>query len=411
MSADLRTTAASVATGSDWGRANSVGDGTPTVGSWLEDPGFGVYVHFPFCLHRCHYCDFNAYEGQHDLHAPYVGALLDDIGRFDGDRGPATSVFFGGGTPTVLEPADLALVLRAVTEGIGIAPGAEVTVEANPETVDERKFEALLAAGFNRFSIGVQSLVSRVLKGLGRTHSPGVALRAVRAARRAGVTNLNVDLIYGSAWETPADWARSLDGVIEERPDHISAYALTVEDGTPLATLVATGRVADVDPDVQWERYMTAQHRLSAAGYVRYEISNWATPGMASSHNVLYWSAGDYAGFGAGAHGHLGGHRWWTRRLPRDFIAAVDGGCSPEQGSEMLPVDARAGEALVLGLRLRSGVELAGFVRRFGHDALADRAGPIADLESLGVLEISDGWLRLADSATLVSSDVSCRLL
>ncbi|MDQ4145545.1 MAG: radical SAM family heme chaperone HemW [Actinomycetota bacterium] len=380
-------------------------------GQWLAQPGFGVYVHIPFCLRRCHYCDFNAYQHQDELYVPYVDALVRDIQRWEGAARPASSVFFGGGTPTVLDAPSLGRILRAVRERIGIAAGAEITVEANPETVDAHFFEALLKQGFNRVSIGVQSLVPGVLERLGRTHSAERAFQALSDARRAGVADLNADLIYGSPWERPADWRASLDGVIDAGPDHVSAYALTVEEGTPLARLVATGKVVDVDPDLQADRYEWAQERLAAAGYQRYEISNWARPGRASRHNVLYWSAGDYLGFGAGAHGHLSGRRWWSLRLPREYIGAVRRGESTLEGSERLDADERAAEALVLGLRLASGIDVSEFASRFGPRALDSRAPQIASLERDGLVAASAGRLRLTDRGTALANDVAARLL
>jgi oxygen-independent coproporphyrinogen-3 oxidase len=381
------------------------------TGEWSAEPGFGIYVHIPFCKHRCHYCDFNTYEGRDDLHDAYVDALVDDIRSWTGQSRPATSVFFGGGTPTLLPAEHLGRILRALEDTAGIEDGAEVTVEANPETVGRPYFDRLLYAGFNRVSIGVQSLVPRVLVGLGRTHSPERALDAIAAARAAGFTDVNADLIYGSPWERPEDWVASLRGVIEAGPDHVSAYALTIEEGTPLSTLIATGRVPDVDPDVQADRYGVAEESLAAAGLERYEVSNWAVPGHASRHNVLYWSAGDYLGFGAGAHAHVAGRRWWSLRLPRDYIAAARSGSSTEAGAEELEPDARAGEALMLGLRLRSGVDLDGFARRFGGDGLARREAVLDDLVARGLLERDGPVVRLAPAATLVANDVLCRLL
>lgn len=379
-------------------------------GRWLEIPGFGVYVHIPFCRHRCHYCDFNTYERQDALHHCYVDALVREIECSGGSDRAATSVFFGGGTPTLLPPRSLGRILQAVRDRIGIEVDAEITVEANPETVDQETFAALLEAGFNRVSIGVQSLAEHVLRGLGREHSGHRAIDAIRAARRAGVTDINADLIYGSPWESGADWRRSVAGVVAEEPDHISAYALTVEEGTPLATLVRTRRVPDVDPDVQAERHEVACELLSGAGYGRYEISNWSRPQRASRHNVLYWSAGDYLGFGAGAHAHLDGRRSWALRLPRDFIAAVEGGRSTVEGSEIVPDPDRAGEALMLGLRLASGVEVAAFHRRFGA-GFTSRAAIIEELEGAGLLQRRAGWLHVASEATLIANEVFCRLV
>lgn len=380
------------------------------MGRWTADPGFGIYVHIPFCKHRCYYCDFNTYEGQDSLHEAYVDALVSDILRSDGGR-PATSVFFGGGTPTLLPPAQLGRILRAIEQTSGISPGAEVTVEVNPETVDERVFEDLLSVGFNRVSIGVQSLVPKVLLGLGRTHSAERALDAIGAARRAGVDDLNADLIYGSPWETHEDWVRSLEGVIGAAPDHISAYALSVEEGTPLSTLVATGRVPDVDPDTQAARHGVASDMLGVAGYERYEVSNWAMPGRASAHNVLYWCAGDYLGFGAGAHGHIQGRRFWVTRLPRDFIAAVGSGSSTTAGDEILDEDARAGEALMLGLRLSSGVGLDAYALRFGWDALDRRTAALRQLQESGLVEWAGSWIRMTTRGTLLGNEVGSSLL
>jgi len=380
-------------------------------GEWTAEPGFGVYVHIPFCRHRCHYCDFNTYEGLDALFAPYVDALVADIDRWVGASSPATSVFFGGGTPTLLAPQQLGRILAALRARTGIESEAEITVEVNPETVDEPVFTALLQAGFNRFSIGIQSLAPHVLEGLGRTHSADRALEALAAARRAGASDLNADLIYGSPWERPGDWVRSLDGVIAAGTDHVSAYALTVEEGTPLHTLVATGRVPDVDGDVQAERHAVADEYLRAAGFDRYETSNWARPGRASRHNVLYWSGGNYAGFGAGAHAHVDGRRWWSERLPRDFIAAVEDRASTEAGFELLDDSQRGPEALMLGLRLTSGVDLSALKVLYGEEFLVAREPEIERLVTSGLLEQSGSWLRLAQRSTMLANDIICRLL
>ena len=386
----------------------------------------GLYLHVPFCAHRCHYCDFNTYAGLDDQIPRYVAALRADL-RAVAAAGPRavapadahlpaewpafTSLFVGGGTPTLLPSGDLAGILTLAREVLPFAADAEVTVEANPETVDAAAFEALLEAGFNRFSMGVQSLAPKVLEGLGRTHSAERGLQALDDAREAGFEDLNADLIYGSPWERPEDWVASLRGVLEAGPDHISAYSLTVEEGTPLHTLVATGRVPDVDPDVQADRHGAASDLLAAAGYGRYEVSNWARPGRASRHNVLYWSAGDHVGFGAGAHSHVGGSRWWDVRLPRDYTAAAMTGRSTVEGSENLEPDARAGEALMLGLRLVSGIDIEGFEARFGTAALQARSEEIRSLRSAGLVEETATHLRLTTDGTLLANEALCRLL
>jgi putative oxygen-independent coproporphyrinogen III oxidase len=380
---------------------------------WTADPGFGVYVHIPFCRHRCHYCDFNTYEGKDELHGPYVDALVKHIG----DRWtqnfvpPATSAFFGGGTPSLLPPADLRRILDAVRATVGIATEAEITVEVNPETVDERVLAELLEAGFNRLSIGVQSLAGPVLAALGREHTAGRALQAIAAARAAGFEDINADLIYGSPWESDEDWTTSIEGVVAAAPDHVSAYALTVEAGTPLATMVATGRAPDVDPDVQAARYEAAEVALANAGYMRYEVSNWARPGHECRHNLLYWSGGDYLGLGAGAHGHMRGRRYWSVRLPSEFIARASEGADTEAGHEQLSADERAGEALMLGLRLTDGIVERDFGRRYGTRQLAMRAPAIEDLIALGLLERAGGRLRIAPATTLLGDEVARRLL
>ena len=381
------------------------------MGRWQAEPGFGVYVHVPFCLHRCHYCDFNTYEGLEALYEPYVDAVVADIGRWPHARPPATSVFFGGGTPTLLPPASIARLLDSIGSTFGIAPGAEVTIEANPETVDVPRFTELRAAGVNRVSIGVQSLAGRVLAKLGRTHDAGTALTAFDAARTAGFDDVNLDVIYGSPWETPEDWDVTLRGLVERSPEHVSAYALTVEEGTPLHTLVATGRVPDVDPDVQAERYARAEDTLGAAGYERYEVSNWARPGRASAHNVLYWSAGNYAGFGAGAHAHNEGQRWWNVRLPRDFIERVDTGASTVEGGETLSPEVRGGEALMLGLRLKEGIDVEAFDERFGSSILASRGGELVRLQEAGLVVAERGRIKLTDRGTFLANEVAAGLL
>lgn len=380
-------------------------------GQWTAEPGFGVYVHIPFCRHRCHYCDFNTYEGLDDLHDAYVEALIRQIQSAESTPRTATSVFFGGGTPTLLAPKELGRILEAVDDRYGIQPGAEITVEANPETVDTQAFRELRAAGFNRVSMGVQSLSEKVLRGLGRTHSAQVALDALGAARAGGIENVNADLIFGSPWETEAEWRDTLHGLVAAQPAHISAYALTVEEGTPLATLVATGRVADVDPDVQAVRYEVAEEVLGAAGYRRYEVSNWALADRWSRHNVLYWCAGEYAGFGAGAHGHLAGRRYWNERLPREFIARLSAGREAKAGEERLGGLDRAAEAMVLGLRLSSGVAGEGFTGRFGESAWRELVRRLEPGVAAGLVEVSSGAVRLTPRGILFHSEVARALL
>ncbi|MGH2688414.1 MAG: radical SAM family heme chaperone HemW, partial [Actinomycetota bacterium] len=317
-------------------------------------------------------------------------------------------VFVGGGTPTQLPPASLGRFLAAVRYAFALDPQAEVTVEANPETVDEAVFAALRAEGFNRVSIGVQSLAPGVLRRLDRVHSAERALGALRAARSAGFERLNGDLIFGTPGETDDDWLRSLEGVLGAGVDHVSAYALTVEPSTPLASAVARGLVAPPDEDVQADRYETAERVLAQAGLVRYEISNWAAPRSWCRHNLVYWTGGDYFGFGAGAHGHHGGRRAWNVRLPRTYIERIP---SVEEGSELLCGPRRREEAAILGLRLAGGLDRAAFARRWGADPVALWGSELEGLRAAGLVEVTGGAVRPAARGFLLNGEIARRLL
>jgi oxygen-independent coproporphyrinogen-3 oxidase len=301
----------------------------------------------------------------------------------------ATSVFVGGGTPSLLAPAQLASVLAEVPR----RPGCEVTVECNPETVTEERLAGYAAAGVTRISLGVQSLVPSVLAALGREHDPGAVELAVAAVRRVGFASWNLDLIYGAAGETAADWRRTLEGVLALEPPHVSAYALTVEPGTPLADDPARAP----DDDVQAEAYLAAEAALTGVGLVNYEISNWARPGHECRHNLLYWSAGPYRGFGCAAHSHADGRRWWNVRTPERYVAAVRAGRSAEAaGEELAPADRRL-EALQLSLRTRAGVPV-------GALAADDRD----ELEGLVVPQ--GDRLVLSVQGRLLANEVAVRL-
>ncbi len=296
------------------------------------DSRFGVYVHIPFCASRCDYCDFATWTDRDHLIERYVDACVADLSRRrEAGQARATSVFFGGGTPSLIPADDLARILGAIER----ADGAEVTVECNPDTVDAAKLATYAAAGVNRLSFGVQSMVPHVLAALGRTHDPANVVRAVELARAAGFTRLNVDLIYGTPGESPDDWRRSLDGALALGVDHVSAYALTVEPATALGRQVAAGAPAP-DDDLQADAYAQADAVLSAAGLCWYEVSNWAAPGEECRHNELYWSGDEYVGIGCAAHGHTDGTRWWNVRTPERYIAAIEARTSPVGGSETL---------------------------------------------------------------------------
>jgi oxygen-independent coproporphyrinogen-3 oxidase len=320
----------------------------------------------------------------------YVDALAAEVRRAVVAGQPAaTSVFVGGGTPSLLTAAQL----RSVLAEVPLCPGAEVTVECNPETVTEERLAGYAAAGVNRISLGVQSLVPSVLASLGREHDPAEAVSAVAAVRAVGFASWNLDLIYGAAGETADDWRRTLDGVLELDPPHISAYALTVEPGTPLADDPARAP----DDDVQAEAYLAAESAFTGAGLTNYEISNWARPGHECRHNLLYWDAGEYRGFGCAAHSHAGGRRWWNVRTPERYVAAVRAGRSTEAaGEELVPADRRL-EALQLAIRTRAGVPS-------GALAAEDRA----ELDGLVVPE--GDRLVLSVQGRLLANEVAVRL-
>jgi oxygen-independent coproporphyrinogen-3 oxidase len=363
---------------------------------------FGVYVHVPFCAHRCDYCDFATWTDRSHLMVDYVDACVVDIERRFADQSlpRATSVFFGGGTPSLLD-ADL---LVRILDAIPREPGAEVTVECNPDSVDAAKLSAYRKAGVDRLSFGVQSSRVHVLAALGRTHDRANVARSIATARATGFARVSVDLIYGTPGETIADWRATLDDVLALEPDHVSAYALTVEPATPLGKRVAAGESRGPDDDDQADKYAIADDRLAAAGLMWYEISNWSRPGQECRHNLLYWTGGDYLAIGCAAHGSTRGRRWWTVRTPEEYIERVseNGSEGTEAGSETLAPAARAEEAFSLAIRLRGGVAV---------DPAA--AATVEDLAAGGLLDRDAAPERavLTRTGRLMGSDVTARLL
>jgi putative oxygen-independent coproporphyrinogen III oxidase len=318
----------------------------------------GIYVHVPFCLTRCGYCDFNAYAGLDHLASRYVTALLREAELAAPAWGDVevVSIFHGGGTPTTLEVADLKAVIARLRSAFEVTPDAEVTIEANPDTVDEVTLAGLLEAGFARLSMGAQSFDRTVLAALERIHQPDSVRRAFRAARVAGYDNVNLDLIYGAAGETAASWQRTLEEAIAMAPEHVSAYALTIEPSTPLGRAVERGDVPGPDPDLQAEMFETACLMLGEAGYAHYEVSNWAKPGYACRHNLGYWERRPYVGLGAGAHGYRDRRRTWNVRPPEEYLRLVEAGELPVGGFEVLePADAYL-EEVFLRLRILRGI-------------------------------------------------------
>ena len=339
---------------------------------------FGFYVHVPFCATRCGYCDFNTYtatelgaDGGHrasrDTYPDQAAAEIRFARRVLSSPGPASppavpvsTVFFGGGTPTLLAPGQLGGLLRVIDGEFGLAAGAEVTVEANPETITPQVLAQLRAEGITRISFGMQSAEPRVLAVLDRVHQPGRPAQCARWAREAGFEHVSLDLIYGTPGETDDDWRRSLDAALAAGPDHISAYALIVEDGTRLAARVRRGELPAPDDDVMADRYLIADEVLTAHGLSWYEVSNWAaTPADRCAHNLLYWTGADWWGVGPGAHSHVGGTRWWNVKHPAAYGARVGAGCSPGLAREVLTQRQQWLERVLLRTRLVTGCPLA----------------------------------------------------
>ena len=356
---------------------------------------FGVYVHVPFCRHRCDYCAFATYTDRDHLMEAYAEACVTELQRAVEREGMpvATSVFVGGGTPSRL-PGDL---LASVLAAVPVAAGAEVTVECNPEDVTAELLDTYRSAAVTRVSLGVQSTVGHVLEGLGRRHGPAHVTRAAALVADAGFDSWNMDLILGGAGETDADWERSLADVLAlpVPPPHVSAYALTVEPGTPL------DRSPDRHPDddVQAERYETADRVLSAAGYRWEEISNWALPGHGCRHNRLYWDQGDYRGIGSAAHSHRAGRRWWNVRTPDRYVSLVDADDSTVAGEEVLDGERRRFEALALALRTSTGVPSA----ELPDDP--DLEGLVERVDGRAVLTVQGRLLANAVTGYLVDRD------
>jgi putative oxygen-independent coproporphyrinogen III oxidase len=345
---------------------------------------FGIYVHVPFCTVRCGYCDFNTYTlTELGVDGASVGTYadvalreLEMATRVLGPRAPVVkTVFFGGGTPTVLAACDLVRVLDGIRTRFGLAEGAEVTTEANPDSVTTSSLQTLATGGFTRISFGMQSAVPHVLATLERTHDPVNVAKAVQAAKTAGL-KVSVDLIYGTPGESLMDWRTSLDAAIELEPDHVSAYALVVEEGTKLGAQVRRGQVPAPQDDDEAAKYELADEVLAAAGFNWYEVSNWArTEADRCRHNEAYWSDGDWWGVGPGAHSHVGGVRWWNVRHPNAYAARLNAGLSPAAGRELLTEDQRYDERVLLAIRLVDGLPIDD-LRPEGATAVA---GLIAD--------------------------------
>ncbi len=348
---------------------------------------FGVYVHIPFCRHRCDYCAFATWTDRDNIMDVYVDAVIADIkSKVAAGMPIADTVFFGGGTPTRLDPELIARIVRAIP----VSENAEITIECNPDDVTIEMMATYVDAGVNRISMGVQSMVDHVLVSLGRTHDPANVVLAVEAARAAGITSINLDLIYGVHGESIDDWRTTVVHAIEMNPTHISAYGLTVEAGTPLADDPSR----HPDDDDQADKYVLVDDLLCSAGMHNYEISNWALPGHECRHNQVYWSQGNYTGFGCAAHSHLDGRRWWNMRTPERYIDAVQKGESVEAADEVLDDATRTREALELSLRTSHGVP----------------AGTLDTVFLEGLVTVVGERIVLTRKGRLLANEVSLRL-
>ncbi len=393
-----------------------------------------LYVHIPFCEQRCPYCNFNTFAGLNHLMAPYVEALETELALWSEVLGKieVVTLYFGGGTPSLLPIGLLAMVLEAVYRFFHVHGLEEISLEANPGTLDLHYLRGLRDLGINRLSLGIQSLDDGELKALGRLHSRREALEAYRWAREAGFDNVNLDFIYGLPGQELPAWQKTLQEAISLQPDHLSLYALTVEEGTKLARAIALGLLPAPDPDVQAEMFQWAEGALGEAGYQHYEISNWARPGHQCLHNLAYWRLRPYLGVGAGAHSCLWEgsryYRFWNISSPRRYITRLKNGpttlkaaasslkdvlgqmpqlAGVEEGGPSEAVQ----EALMMGLRLLEGVDVKELEERFGESLLEWRLPQVEELSELGLLELRGRRLRLTASGLLLANEVLVRLL
>ena len=391
----------------------------------------GLYIHVPFCKTKCPYCDFNTYQGIENLIGPYLGAVTAELAMWGSVlQGPAVNtIFLGGGTPSYLPDDHLADLLGAARNAYPVRADAEITVEANPDDLDRSKCGALLSQGVNRLSIGVQSLDPGLLDQLGRRHGPDQAIEAFQIARAAGFTNINLDLMYGLPRQTMSQWQDTVQKIVSLRPDHLSLYCLTLEEGTPLHLWVQEGDLPRPDDDLAADMYSYARTSLADAGYDHYEVSNWSQPGCGARHNIGYWRNLPYLGVGPGAHSYLGRYRFWQVSAPRLYIAKVeewarsdpqpfdsmterslDTAC-PIASWEHIDTDTACAETMFLGLRLLEGLDLAEASEGVGVDLESRYRAEIKESVDLGLLERQDGRLRLTSTAYLIANQVFTRFV
>lgn len=368
-----------------------------------------IYIHIPFCARKCNYCDFISYPGQTpEVMAAYCRRLEEEMKLAAGmwQPGPAVTVFLGGGTPTILAAELLEGILVAVERYFDRQPGAEVSVEANPGTITLEKLLVLRSAGVNRLSLGVQSFDDRLLKAMGRIHCRRDIYQAYHLARRAGFTNINLDLIFGLPGQTLVNWQATLREAIALQPEHLAAYSLQMEEDTPWGRLAAAGNLNLPGEELELAMYQEAREKLSVAGYQQYEISNFARPGHRCRHNLNYWLNHPYLGLGAAAASFWQGERWQNYSNLEQYGAALSAGRLPRAGVEVLTPRQQMAETMFMGLRLLAGVNLQAFRQRFGKDARDVYAGELERLLRTGLVEIRGCYLKLTEQGLPLANEV-----
>ncbi|HWS82854.1 MAG TPA: radical SAM family heme chaperone HemW [Ktedonobacteraceae bacterium] len=377
-----------------------------------------LYLHIPFCHTRCYYCDFNTYAGMLPMRESYVRALLTEItlaGQMaqltDGSPRRSRTIFFGGGTPSLLSVSQITRLLDACSSAFAIDKDAEITLEANPGTLDQEQLAGLRAAGINRLSMGAQTTDAGLLKTLGRIHTPEEIYQAVHYAHEAGFTSINLDFMFGLPGQTMDHWRKTLDDALDLHPEHLSLYSLIIEEDTPFFDWVHEGRITAGDEDLCADMYEYADDLLHQAGYVNYEISNWALPGHQSRHNLTYWQNLPYIGMGAGAHSYFGERRFSNERNPSSYIKKLKKRHIPEAESETVEHLQAMSETAFLALRTAMGLHLPTFEERFGVPFVHFVGERLHTVTEAGLLECTNGWLRLSKRGRLLGNEVFLRLL
>ena len=377
-----------------------------------------LYLHIPFCHTRCHYCDFNTYAGILPLREPYVRALITEVelvGQLaqltDGAPRRSRTIFFGGGTPSLLTVKQITRLLAACHKAFAIDEDAEITLEANPGTLSSEQLKGLRAAGINRLSLGSQSFDAELLHTLGRIHTPDEIVQALRNARAAGFTSINLDFMFGLPGQTMQQWKTTLDRALDLHPEHFSLYSLIIEEGTLFYTWTNEGRIIPGDEDLCADMYEYADERLQTEGYENYEISNWALPGHQSRHNLTYWQNLPYLGMGAGAHSFFGGRRFSNILDPQEYITLLKKQQRPEAESELIDRVQEMSETAFLGLRTAQGLHLPTFEERFAEPFTQFVGMRLRTVEEAGLLEQEQDWIRLSKRGRLLGNEVFLRLL